>query len=230
MQDNYDILLIKGLTKLKEIEFSFVPNKDEIEYTFSDKYIKSKKQLLKRMSHSYWKYTNTVAKKVAVIIITLILTFSSLMSVDAIREKLLDFVFNIYSTFTVIKSNTAIEKSHIDTYYTLSNIPEEFNVSLTNHNSIISTMFWTNKKEQDIVFTQSITAISSSLNSEHGKLNETIINNTPCLTCKNDTNYFCYWEFDGFRFELVYPIDLGEEYLREIIGKLVKYTPEDIDN
>ena len=95
MQDNYDILLIKGLTKLKEIEFSFVPNKDEIEYTFSDKYIKSKKQLLKRMSHSYWKYTNTVAKKVAVIIITLILTFSSLMSVDAIREKLLDFVFNI---------------------------------------------------------------------------------------------------------------------------------------
>ena len=44
MQDNYDILLIKGLTKLKEIEFSFVPNKDEIEYTFSDKYIKSKKQ------------------------------------------------------------------------------------------------------------------------------------------------------------------------------------------
>ena len=91
-------------------------------------------------------------------------------------------------------------------------------------------MFWTNKKEQDIVFTQSITAISSSLNSEHGKLNETIINNTPCLTCKNDTNYFCYWEFDGFRFELVYPIDLGEEYLREIIGKLVKYTPEDIDN
>ena len=62
------------------------------------------------------------------------------------------------------------------------------------------------------------------------ELNETTINDTPCLTCANDKNYFCYWEFDEYRFELIYPLELGEEFMCEIVGKLIEYKPESTGN
>ena len=100
MADKYDELLKQGLIKLKEIEFSGVPKEEEIEYNFSDKYLKNKERLLNKLNHSYWKYVNTVAKKVAVIIISFIIAFSSLMTVDALRESLIDFIVTIYKSFT----------------------------------------------------------------------------------------------------------------------------------
>ncbi len=231
MQDKYDDLLINGLIKLKEIEFSFVPRENEIEYVFSDKYIKAKNKLLKKIGYSYWKYVNTIAKKAAVIIITLIVAFSSLLTVDAFRNKFVDFIFKIYETFTEIKST---DKNYTDQIiykrYTTNSIPTQFSKNLDNNNNGSSVLIWSNNREKDIILTQTLTTVSSSFNSENGKLNETTINDTPCLTCANDKNYFCYWEFDEYRFELIYPLELGEEFMCEIVGKLIEYKPESAGN
>lgn len=173
---------------------------------------------------------NTVAKKAAIIILTLIIAFSSLITVDSIRERIVDFVVNVYKTFTEIESNYDSEKHLIDTYYTLDALPKDFHVSLAEQSAIMCTFLWSNHKKQDISIIQSTLPFSHIFNSEEGDIIEVIINDTPCLVCKNDSDYFCYWEYDGYRFELIYPIDLGEEFMSEVVGKLVEFDPEDINN
>lgn len=228
MRTKDDELLIRGLSILKELEFSHVPQEMEIDYTFSEKYIKNKEKLLNKIGHSYWKYVNTVAKKVAIIIVTLIITFSSLMTVDAFREKVIDFIFKVYNSFTQIDSFADNEQKPIERYYTIHNKVDTYYLSSTTINKYVFITFWSNKLNNDIMLTQNGISESSKFNSEHGELSEVIINSTPCLICKDPIQYYCYWEFDGYRFELIYPVDLGEEFMSEVVGHLVEVNPEDI--
>ena len=228
MTHKYDELLIEGLSKLKELEFSHIPEADKIDYTFSEEYVKSKEKLLNKMGTSYWKYVNTIAKKAAVIIITFIIAFSSLMTVDAFRKNVIDFVYKIYSTFTKVESNNT--STTIDTFYTFSSIPDGFVTNDKNMNKLFSVLYLKDLLQKEIVLTQIVSSNSHQFNSEHGELSEIIINNTPCLTCKTNTDYFCYWEFDGYRFELIYPVDLGEEFMSEVVGNLVEIDPAELEN
>lgn len=63
MTEEYQELLIRGLTKFKEWEFSTVPNENEIEHIFSDKYLKAKEKLLNKVGRSYWKYVIRLLKR-----------------------------------------------------------------------------------------------------------------------------------------------------------------------
>ncbi len=231
MKNKYDDLLIQGLTKLKNLEFAYIPDAGEINYSFSEEYIRNKERLVKNLGRPYWKYINTVAKKAAVFIFALIIAFSSLMTVDAFRERLVNFVYEIYCTFTEILSNTTKPSSDIKVHYTIKNVPDQYHKNLFNEDSTKRVLsYWINEAENYIMLTQTKLTDTNQFNSEYGSLNETIINKTPCLTCKTGTDYFCYWEFDGYRFELVYPLDLGEEFMSEVVGNLVEIDPDELNN
>lgn len=226
MADKYDKLLKEGLTRLKESEFRNVPDEDDIEYEFSENYLKAKEKLLNKLDRSYWKYINTAAKKVAVILITLIIAFSSLMTVDAFRNSIIDFVVTIYKDFTQIKSNSK-EERHIKAFYSMITIPEKYSSTDYLFSEVIGYQTWSYNNKR-IRLTQNLSHVSNQFDSEHGQQEEIIINDTPCLICNDETQYYCYWEFDGYRFELVYPIDLGEEFMSGVVGNLVEIDPEDM--
>lgn len=227
MKEAYYSILKNGLSELKYLEYLHIPQEDKIDHTFSKKYLTSKNKLLKKTGQYYWKYVNTLTKKIAVITIAFIIALSSLMSVDAVRERVLGFIYKNYSYFTEIEKEIGISNEKISEYYTLADIPEGFSVILTNHSPVVLTTIWSNEKEQDIIYTQALKSAGTSFNSELGELSETIINNVPCLIFKSDINYLCYWEFDKYRFELIYPIDLGERFMSKVVGSLVEYTYED---
>ena len=227
MANNYDELLKKGLTRLKEIEFSDVPLEEEIEYNFSDKYLKNKEKLLKKLNHSYWKYVNTVAKKVAVIIISFIIAFSSLMIVDAFRESIINFVITIFDSFSKVEQNLEMEET-IYSYYSTDRLLSNYMKRISHHSKAVYFQAWIDSNSNQISLNQVPLYLSNQFNTEHGELSEAIVNNTPCLICKDHIQYYCYWEFDDYRFELIYPIDLGEEFIGEVVGHLVEIDPEDI--
>ena len=230
MKNKYDNLMIQGLTTLKNIEFAYVDNIEEIDYNFSEKYIKSKEKLIKKLGRPYWKYVNTVAKKAAIIIVALIIAFSSLMTVDAIREKFVSFVYKIYNTFTQISYNDTLDSNSIETNYTFTNVPIAYEKHTTILTESANSYYWINKRNKLIVLTQVEESNLHQFNSEHGKLFERIINDTPCLICKDPNQYYCYWEFDGYRFELIYPLDLGEEFMSEVVGNLVEIDPDELND
>lgn len=227
MADKYDELLRQGLIKLKEIEFSDVPEEEKIEHDFSDKYLKSKEKLINKLSRSYWKYINTVAKKVAVVIISFIIAFSSLMTVEAFRKSVIDFVVTMFNSFSKVEHNFEI-KRQIDTYYSVYKAPSEYIKTISYFSESIYTQVWKDSNNNQISLIQVNSHLSNQFNSERGELSEYIINNTPCLICEDPIQYYCYWEFDGYRFELIYPIDLGEEFMSEVVGHLVEVDPEEL--
>ncbi len=224
MTQEYTKLLVSGLSKLKENEFAHVPQEKEIEHAFSESFFRTKAKLLNRIDRSYWRYVNSLTSKVAVILITMVLAFSCLLSVDAVREKMVDFAFKIYSTFSEVRMGNIDRKEFIEKFYTISCVPETFIESIVNISNVATTFAWTNEKDQDIVFNQSLESVSHTFNSEHGEVKEIIINGTECLVCKNDSIYICYWKDDKYMFQFLYPLELGEEFMSEVVGKLVEYT------
>ena len=156
--------------------------------------------------------------------------FSSLMTVDAFREKVVSFLYKIYNTYIQIESKAINAANEITVYYSLKKVPANFNIPTTNFNEYISIQYWRNQINENIVLTQNLFREYHQFNSEHGELSEKIINDTPCLICKDNNLYYCYWEYDSYRFELVYPLDLGEEFMSEVVGNLVEIDPDEFKN
>lgn len=229
MENKYDELLIRGLTKLIDVEFSHVYEDEDLNYEFSEEYIRHKEKLIKSVGRPYWKFVNTIAKKVAVIIVTLIIAFSSLMTVGAFREKVVDFIYKIYKIYSDVTSDND-EKNLSGNHYTIFNIPTGYTYTFSNKYQRIISTYWGSVNSTYIMLTQTDTSNTNKFNSEHGELSEKIINNTPCLVCVDNNLYYCYWEFDGYRFELIYPLDLGEEFMSEVVGNLVEIDPEELEN
>lgn len=62
--------------------------------------------------------------------------------------------------------------------------------------------------------------IDSSIDSEDSNVMEVTVNNTNTLYCNNGHSIICAWSEYGYYFELIYPSELGEKYMYNIIGKL----------
>lgn len=229
MENKYDDLMIESLRKLKDLEFSHNYENEKLDYEFSKEYIKHKEKLIKSVGRPYWKFINTATKKVAIIIVALIIAFSSLMTVDAFRENVINFIYEIYNTFTSIQGKL-IDEKNLNKNYILANIPLNFKNIIFNKTESSNSFAWINSQDKMIIFSQVPLTEIQQFNTEFGTLTETIINNTPCLTCKTNTDYFCYWEFDGYRFELIYPLDLGEEFMSEVVGNLVEIDTDELGN
>lgn len=65
----------------------------------STRYRKRMERLIRRQKQPYWKYVNTVGKRVAVFAVAIALVFALSMSVSAVREPVVEFFANVYEKF-----------------------------------------------------------------------------------------------------------------------------------
>ena len=152
------------------------------------------------------------------------------MTVDAFREKVVNFMYEIYITFTQINDNAITNRKIIATNYFIASKPSNYVNIIHDLSASANKFVWMNEKDEFLAFTQTLLTNLHQFNSEHGELSEKIINDTPCLVCVDNDLYYCYWEFDDYRFELVYPIDLGEEFMSEVVGNLVEIDPAELES
>ncbi len=224
LNKEYDLIIKKSLEKYLEAEFSDVPNEDEIDYEFSNTFNKKMEKIINRLEHPYWYFVNTTARKVAVIVVCIILIVTSLLSVTAVREKIVEFFYEVFDTHTAITLEDDEDfKDIIDTQYTIATIPNEYiNVSEFKDDMTFN-LVWENSNKQTIIFFQKLSKDVLNLNSEDVLVKETTVNNTPCVFMQQEEDYIYYWEFDGYSFTVHYPVSLGEEFAEQVIGKLVEY-------
>ena len=99
------------------------------EIHFSEKYERYMARLLRAQKKPWWQYTNTVAKKVAVIALVILLTFGASMSVSAVRKPVVEFIVNVYERFVEIffgEDDIAEASCELETIYTLGKLPEGY--------------------------------------------------------------------------------------------------------
>ncbi len=221
-QAKYDKILREGLIRYKELEFADIPPEDEIEHVFSEKYTKAMDKLIESIDKPYRRFTDTAAKRIAIIAACLILALSSILAVGAVREKLVEFFYSVFDTHTSISTvDDKDAKDFIEINYTIPNVPEGYSLIKSTVNEFSSGFLWENSDELSIYLDQQLLPINFSLNSEDSAVNELIVNDVPCIYVEKDDAYVYYWEFEGYGFELCYPIELGTEFAENTIGKLI---------
>ena len=82
-------------------EFAHIPtDESSIDFTFSEKFNKKMEKLIKSQRKSYYIFINTVGKRVAILFVAIITLFAASMSVKAIREPVINFIIEVYESFT----------------------------------------------------------------------------------------------------------------------------------
>ena len=107
-------------------EFAHIPtDEDSIDFTFSEKFNKKMEKLIKSQRKSYYILINTVGKRVAILFVAIITLFTASMSVKAIREPVINFIIEVYESFTkyFFEGETA-EK--IEKVYSITKLPVGF--------------------------------------------------------------------------------------------------------
>ena len=229
MATKYNFENNPGYNKLKEAfsrsnrdflnSIELVPEEDVY---FSPQYEKKMAHLIKRQKRPYWKYVNTVGKKIAVIAIAFMMLFGLSMSIKAIREPVVSFIvtsFDKFSELFVDKSEVNSASDKIEEIYELTQLPQGYsengiNISLRN----IETTYFNGDSE--IRFYQSIISNKVTIDTEDSY--ETI------LFIKDYEIYYIYknnltkalWRNEKYIFEIYCNTEISEEEMRYIISSL----------
>lgn len=83
------------------------------EHTFSPGFEKQMDKLIKRRKKPYYSLVNTVGKRAAVIILAFVMvSFTTVMSVDALRKPFIGFITNMFSSHSEIRSDPEDSKQY----------------------------------------------------------------------------------------------------------------------
>lgn len=124
-------ILRKAFDVIAREEAKALPTPEECTHiTFSEEFEQKMQKLIKRQAKSYYYLTNTVGKRVACVIIALLLAITSVtFGVKAIREAVIDFFVETFEKFSIVgfkDEDVSKTLDHIETYYAPTYIPEGY--------------------------------------------------------------------------------------------------------
>lgn len=167
--DNVKKLFIQALIEAKDNELSKLKSEDEIEWEFSEKFENSMDKLIKKNNHIQLSTRRTVRRGLLAAIIALIIAFTGLMSVSATRESIIEFVKKVFSNRNEItlSENSTPPVDKIETEYTLTALPEGFEVKEYQKDDLGILTVWENSNGNRIILMQDLLDSNFSFDNEH---------------------------------------------------------------
>ncbi len=212
---------LEALRRVVSAEFEQIPKKEEeIDYTFSPRFMKRMLRLFRNRKKLCWRFVNTGAKRVAVIFIAAALVFATACSFKPIREPIMRFITEIYETFTAyfFEGDTVdvIEKE-----YTLEEPPEGFaQTDRTVGEKIIITVY-ENGSGDTITITQTPAKKTQLFLDREMESSETeIVNGTEVIFYDLGTRKQMMWIKDQYYFDVVATGSVDFEVLKKIVVDL----------
>lgn len=189
-------------------EFEHIPKSDdEIDYEFSEEFEKKMEKLIDSIGNNKKPRKLNHRKTIAILIAAIIIAFAGAMSVSAIREPIVEFIYKVYDGFTdlLFEGDTTDKLSYI---YSLSEIPEGFvETEQLITDGVIYVKYENEQSQKIIEFRQNITEdISVSLDNEHGRVETFQINGQKINVYISDYGnyYYVFWNVDYYYMELIY--------------------------
>lgn len=209
--DNVKKLFVQALIEAESKEISKLKGEDEIEWEFSEKFENSMNRLIRKNNHIRLSTRRTVRRGLLAAIIALIAAFSGLMSVSAIREPIVKFVKKVFSNRNEItlSENSTLPVDRIETEYTLSELPEEYELTTYEKDEIGVFSRWKSSvDESEIVFSQDILLVNMSIDNEHN-YRETSVNGYTAYLNQYEFNTSLTWTDGTYLFTLNVPNSLN---------------------
>lgn len=210
----------------------FIIGRDEVEaykalpdeeVVFSKEFEDKVHTINKRRKSLFYKATKTVPRRVAIVLIAAVITFTMTMSISAIRTPILNFVIKTYDSFISIfvekdeeiKLPTSIEHMYMPKY-----LPDGF-IELSSENyGFNAEAIWMNSA--------SIIMLSQDIISEDSKIvidnqdadYQTMIDKNEIYYYSKNGFYTMYWSDGYYIFTLTCPEDINISEIEKIIGSM----------
>ena len=168
--------LFNAFREVASEEFAHIPNEEDIEYEFSERFNKKMDKLFKKIERNCNYPTVRPTKKIITVLAAILILFAGLMSVGAIREPIVNFVLDFFEDHIDFGFSGDISQE-IEYEYSFSEVPEGFEQTVKNNEGGTIYTEYTNKNTGDIIIlTQSITDSDDiSVDKEHGTITKTFI-------------------------------------------------------
>ena len=127
---------------------------------FSESFEKNIQKLAKKRKSLAWQAIKTVPRRIAVVFIAAIITFSLMMSISAIRTPVVNFFVNVYDEFISIFIDDKDEKhsppDHIETIILPSYMADGYTLDESQNYGRDAETYWTNDDGNIFVLYQEI--------------------------------------------------------------------------
>ena len=198
-------------------EFADVPSEEQISLTFSEEFEQKMKKLIERQKKSYWKYVNTVAKRVAVVALLVLSVAMMVLSNEEVRASMLQWCKDVYEEYIYYYFEGDTTKV-IEYEYQLMGIPEGVEKVYEYRDSEIVTISYENQAGDYIDFRQQVTEdFDIYVDNEKGKWSTVIINNKDVKLFDYTTLMGAMWIEDGYYMLLIYHGCDDIEIIKEMV-------------
>ena len=143
------------------------------EHIFSEKFERKMERLIRRRRKPYYSLISTGLRRTACIIVMfLVVSFTTVMSVEALRKPFLDFISSIFSDHTTIESVLDLDGDYpekIEDEYFISELPDGFVEKSINRNESSIDILYTNG-DKFIIFSQNTKdGFKTAFDNEHNE-------------------------------------------------------------
>ena len=214
MEDSRE-LFIKAFIESERRKNASQPCKDESEWAFSRKFEKSMNKLIQKNKRIQLSTRKTVKKSLLAAIITIMVLFTGLMSVSAIRKPIIEFVKRIFPQFNEItlSENSIPYVETIQTEYTLTNLPEGYEISDYQKSSNRIFVIWTNEDGEEIAFLQTCIDSNSAIDNEH-TYREIEINGLNAYLTEDEYGAALRWSDGYYCFTITVPTSIKNDIIK----------------
>ena len=203
------------------MEFTDIPrNEDEIDLAFSPKFEAKMEKLIAKEKNSFWRITNTPRKRLAVILVAIMILFTTACGIDAIREPIVNFIMEVTDTFYDFIYNG--EGTNTISYeYQLVPVPDGFEeVSVERTDASVIRKYIDNS-ENKIILSQNISdGTTIAIDSEKGTITTVTVNNIEAVIYEYDNVAQAIWSSDSYVFFLTYYGDIEIDAMQDLISSV----------
>lgn len=180
------------------------------EHIFSPQFERKMAKLIKRREKSYYKMINTLSKRIACFVLGVIIAASAvIISVDALRNAVVDFFINVFDKFSVVRAyEKNISADTIEDFYEITYNLSGYSYEVWFSDEYSRMAEYTNG-EIYINFNQSSQSVYDTLlNTENAAIEYVTINGKEAICfCDNQSYNHLIWNNDGCVISLSSNID-----------------------
>lgn len=222
MTEQQKEIIKKALLTIERHELKMWKTVNCIDITPSPEYVKAMDKLLKKEKKMQRQFFKNKKRKLLTILIAALLIFSSIFSVSAIREPIIEYVKNVYEKFThfFFDKEPGTLFSDIEDEYIATWLPNSYSLTSCIKLPADIRYQWDNE-DSFIKFDQSILGIDSvHLNTEKENYTCLDFNNQLYYYNKSNQTYFFIWTTDDYAFNLTCSESVGWDNILKILENI----------
>lgn len=204
--------LMNAFREAATYEFRDIPRDDsQISHQFSEAFQNKIAKLIHKEKSFFWHFVNTASKRVAVIVLVLVMLFTTVCSVKAIREPIVRFLTEVYETFTEYffegeKTSVITEK------YYISAIPDGFVEESAYETDTTVNIVYRSGEYNTIHYTQAVTDETTIyLDTEQADSKTIAVSEYEVHLYAQEGVLYAMWTNKGYYFEIICYGDFSED-------------------